>query len=97
MTVGHDNRLDDAPMLPVMCGRCGAEVQVRKSSWPQTSVQWTCGALARCEERCTAMQLADHGERGLFLTCSALRGSIDEAADNGSLPVVDDVPESSVY
>jgi hypothetical protein len=39
MVIRPDNRLDDAPMVPVVCARCGAGVQVRKSSWNQTSVQ----------------------------------------------------------
>ena len=88
------SRLDDAPMVPVLCGRCGAGVQVRKSSWNQTSVQWTGSALRRCEERCTAEQLAPPGGRGLFLECSALRGSIVNAVRSGALPVVDEANPS---
>ncbi|WP_166908649.1 ferredoxin [Mycobacterium sp. DL440] len=90
MTVRPDNRLDDAPMAPVMCGRCGAGVQVRKSSWNQTSVQWNGTALSRCEERCTAAQLAGNGGRGLFLACSALGESIVDAVGSGALRVVDE-------
>ncbi|MGV0807344.1 ferredoxin [Mycolicibacterium setense] len=94
MAVRTDNRLDDAPMVPVLCGRCGAGVQVRKSSWNQTSVQWTGSALRRCEERCTAGQLAPHGGHGLFLGCSALRGSIADAVRSGALAVVDETSSS---
>ncbi|MGV0815575.1 ferredoxin [Mycolicibacterium boenickei] len=90
MVVRQDNRLDDAPMVPVMCRRCGAGVQVRKSSWNQTSVQWTGAALGRCEERCTAAQLFGLGGGGLFLACSALNGSIADAVRSGALPVVDE-------
>ncbi|WKG05916.1 ferredoxin [Mycolicibacterium sp. HK-90] len=90
MAVRQDNRLEDAPMLPVMCRRCGAGVQVRKSSWSQTSVQWSAAALGRCEERCTATQLFGPGGGGLFLACSALGGSIDDAVRAGALPVVDE-------
>jgi hypothetical protein len=93
MTVRADNRLDDAPMAPVTCRQCGAGVQVRKSSWNQTSVQWTAAALARCEERCAAAQLAAYGGRGLFLACSALAGSIVDAVRQGTLSVVDDAAE----
>lgn len=90
MAVRPDNRLDDAPMAPVTCARCGSGVEVRKSSWNQTSVQWTRAALDRCEERCTAAQLADSGARGLFLACSALGGSIVDAVRSGALRVVDE-------
>lgn len=90
MTVRPDIRLDDAPMVPVTCARCGAGVQARKSSWNQTSVQWTGPALERCEERCTAGQLATSGGRGVFLACSALRESIEDAVRVGTLSVVDD-------
>lgn len=92
MAVRPDNRLDDAPMVPVTCARCGAGVEVRKSSWNQTSVQWTGAALSRCEERCTAAQLGDNGGRGLFLACSALGGSIVDAVRSGALHVVDERP-----
>ncbi len=88
MAVRPDIRLDDAPMVPVTCARCGAGVQVRKSSWNQTSVQWTGSALSRCEERCSAGQLAANGG-GLFLACSALNGSIFEAVKAGTVPVLD--------
>lgn len=86
MAVRPDNRLDDAPMAPVTCLRCGAGVEVRKSSWNQTSVQWTSAALQRCEERCTAVQLAGNG---LFLACSALNESIVDAVRSGAVRVVD--------
>ncbi|OMC33735.1 ferredoxin [Mycobacterium sp. GA-1841] len=90
MAIRPDNRLADAPMVPVECRRCGAGVQVRKSSWNQTSVQWTGTALNRCEERCTAAQLIGPGTRGLFLACWALSGSIADAVRSGALPVVDE-------
>lgn len=92
MAVRSDNRLADAPMVPVECQRCGAGVQARKSSWNQTSVQWTAAALGRCEERCTAAQLIGPGGQGLFLACSALAGSITAAVRSGALPVVDEAP-----
>lgn len=76
-------------MVPVSCERCGAVVEVRKSSWSQTSVQWTGPAWGRCEERYTAAQLAGRTERGLFLSCSALAGSIVDAVRAGVVAVVD--------
>ena len=92
MAVRPDNRLDGAPMAPVTCARCGAGVEVRKSSWNQTSVQWTGAALDRCEERCTAAQLADNRGLGLFLACSALGGSTVDAVRSGALQVIDEAP-----
>jgi len=38
-SVRVDNRLDDTPMMPVVCHDCGARVLARKSTWNQTSVQ----------------------------------------------------------
>jgi hypothetical protein len=90
MTVRPDNRLAETPMAPVACGRCGAGVLARKSSWNQTSVQWNAEASARCLERRDAENLAGHADRGLFLACSALSGSILDAVRNGNLPVVDE-------
>ena len=93
--IHHDNRLDDAPMVRVACARCDAGVQVRKSSWNQTSVQWSGTALSRCEERCTAAKLATEGGRGLFLSCSALKGSINDAVLAGTVRVVDGTTEQA--
>jgi hypothetical protein len=84
-----DNRLADAPMEPVVCRRCAANVLARKSSWDQTSVQWNAGASGQCLERLEAEKLSGHG-RGLFLACSALRDSIAAAVREGSLAIVDD-------
>jgi len=89
MTVRPDNRLADSPMVPVDCRRCGACVSARKSSWNQTSVQWSAEAQASCLERRDAQHLAAHSERGLFPGCSALTDSIVDAVRAGDLPVVD--------
>lgn len=89
MALRPDNRLADAPMLPVACRRCGAEVLARKSTWDQTSIQWNAEAMGRCQERAEAAKLAGHG-LGLFLACSALRTSLLAAAGDGTLPIVDD-------
>ncbi|WP_255799542.1 ferredoxin [Mycobacteroides abscessus] len=90
MTIRPDNRLADVPMVPVACHRCGAGVEVRKSSWDQTSVQWGGEAMASCVERREAEKLSAHGGRGLFLACSALSDSICVAVRDGELPVVDE-------
>jgi hypothetical protein len=90
MAVRPDNRLADAPMVPVACRHCGASVLVRKSSWNQTSVQWTAEASAQCLERRDADNLAAYAGRGVFLACSALNGSIVDAVRHGDLSVVDE-------
>jgi hypothetical protein len=90
VTVPTDNRLADAPMVPVTCRSCGAEVLARKSSWQQTSVQWDAAALARCPQRHQALLLSEHGGRGVFVSCSELRESIRHAVRDGVLPVLDD-------
>ncbi|WP_445165479.1 ferredoxin [Mycolicibacterium sp. Dal123E01] len=89
MTVRPDNRLADAPMVSVGCRECGARVEVRKSSWEQTSVQWNADATAACVQRKSAQALAGHGS-GVFLVCSALRDSIDEAVRRGQVRVLDE-------
>ncbi len=84
-----DNRFLDEAMRPVECRRCSARVEVRKSSWHQTSVQWDAAATAACQERPEAALLP--GPNGSFFeSCSALRESIREAALGGAVPVSDD-------
>lgn len=90
MTLQIDNRLSDAPMAPVDCGRCGAQVLARKSSWNQTSVQWNAGASAACLQRRDPDISGAYSGRGVFLGCSALTGSIVGAVGDGDLPVVDE-------
>ncbi|GAA2142666.1 ferredoxin [Actinomadura napierensis] len=80
MTIRQDDRLADGPLLPVRCRRCAAEVLVRKSSWEQTSIQWTAEARAACPELA-----ADPHE-----TCPALRSAIQEAALTGAIRVIDE-------
>lgn len=76
-----DNRLaDGAPMRPLSCDRCAAQVLVRKSSWQQTSVQWNGGAMALCAER--------EGAGAAFEGCRSLRDTIREAALRGTVELV---------
>ncbi|MCB0944649.1 MAG: ferredoxin, partial [Mycobacterium sp.] len=86
MTVRPDNRLLDAAPVPVHCRRCEATVQVRKSSWAQTSVQWDAAAMAACAQRRAATALAGH-DNGPFLVCSDLRAAIEDAARRGEVPI----------
>ena len=89
--VRKDNRLDEMPMVPVACRKCGARVLARKSSWNQTSVQWNADATARCAERAEAQQISVPGSRGVFLACSALSESILGAVRHGGLSIVDEM------
>ncbi len=82
-----DVRLESAPMRPVTCATCGAAVLARKSSWDQSTVQWTAAALDRCTERRTTTEVSDRPNRNAFAGCTALRSSIREAAVRGSLDV----------
>lgn len=84
-----DDRLLDAPMIPVACKHCGAEVLARKSSWAQTSVQWNAQALSRCAQRQDPNTMPLRSD-AVFLGCSDLRDSIREAASHGRLQVLDD-------
>lgn len=89
-SVREDNRLDEMPMVPVVCRSCGARVLARKSTWNQTSVQWNADAAARCAERAEAQRLSAHAGRGVFLACSALSESIVDAVRRGDLSIVDE-------
>ncbi|MFC3454427.1 ferredoxin [Amycolatopsis speibonae] len=83
MTTRSDERLADTPLREVGCGSCGARVEVRKSSWEQTSIQWTGSAWASCLERQAACPGA------FFAGCGALRQAITDAVLCGELPVHD--------
>lgn len=78
-----DERLLDSPPIQVDCKHCGATVLARKSSWQQTSVQWSADAMARCVERREAPKP--------FLVCSKLRQSIEDAARSGAVSILDEV------
>ncbi|OBA80757.1 ferredoxin [Mycobacterium sp. 1164966.3] len=85
-----DNRLDEMPMVPVVCRNCGANVLARKSTWNQTNVQWNSDATARCAERREARKMPMPGSRGVFLMCTALSESICDAVRRGELCIVDE-------
>ncbi len=91
MSVRPDNRLAEASMTPLACTACGARVEVRKSSWDQTSIQWHDEAVGACLER-RATTVAPGPNGGAFRGCGALRASVREAAVNGSLHIVDEDP-----
>lgn len=84
-----DVRLDDGPMRPVSCRACSAVVEVRKSSWEQTSIQWSTEAIARCQER----RPGNYGADTLaFEGCRKLSESIHDAVADGTLAVQSDAP-----
>lgn len=91
MSVRPDNRLATAPMTPLACNACGARVEVRKSSWDQTSIQWHEDAVATCVERRAATDRPGPNG-GTFGGCANLRETVREAAVAGSLGIVDDDP-----
>lgn len=96
--VRPDVRLETAPMQPVSCTTCGAEVLARKSSWDQSTLQWTATALGQCTERRTTSDgatLSDRPNRNAFPGCAALRASVREAAVRGELDVQSDEPLKS--
>ena len=91
MAVRPDVRLETEPMRPVSCGTCGARVTARKSSWDQTSIQWSEDAMAACVERPRAP--VGPGVNGaVFTGCDALRDAVREAAVRGDLEVVSGEP-----
>jgi hypothetical protein len=91
MAVRPDVRLDDTPMQPVSCGTCGAHILARKSSWDQTSLQWSDNALAACvERRASGPRPGPNG--ATFAGCAALRTAVREAAVRGELAVISGDP-----
>ena len=79
----EDERLRDRPLQQVRCGVCRAAVGVRKSSWEQTTIQWSHESLTGCWERSAA------DDARLFVGCTALRDAIGEAAVRGELTFPD--------
>ncbi len=78
-------------MQPVTCAECHARVEVRKSSWEQTSIQWHDDAQQACLERRAA--LPGQGPNGVTFTgCAALRQAIREAAVHGDIGVQSNEP-----
>lgn len=95
MSIRPDNRLADAPMVPVTCRACGARVSARKSSFEQTSVQWNADAAQRCPQRRDSEALAGHGRPPVFLSCSELSESIVDAVRTGQLTIVDETVDAT--
>lgn len=79
-------------MEPVECRACGSRVQARKSSWDQTTVQWSADALLRCQERQAPGPPSGRPNRDAFPGCGELKASLRAAAVRGSLTVQDGDP-----
>lgn len=94
MAARPDVRLADAPMQPVTCHTCEGQVEARKSSWDQTTIQWTPETRAACVER-RASSPRPGANGATFTGCSALRDSVREAAVMGELDVLSDEPLKS--
>lgn len=71
-------------MTQVACGRCGTEVVVEKSSWHQTTVQWTTAALSRCPALSDATV-----SHPAFRRCADLHASIHAAVLDGAFGSLD--------
>ncbi len=74
---------------PVACDRCGTEVLVHKSSFHQTSVQWSGTAAQNCELLASAAARGERLDPGAH-SCPALRASIERAVVEGRLTVPED-------
>ncbi|WP_235736461.1 hypothetical protein [Nocardioides alcanivorans] len=79
-------------MRPVTCLTCAAEVLARKSSWDQTTVQWSAEAVERCVERKQQLPPNERPNRNAFLGCHALKDSVRAAAVRGALEIQDEDP-----
>lgn len=81
-----DSRLVEIPLQALDCSECVARVLVRKTTWQQSSIQWTTDALEACRER----PATSCGERpkDRFVGCETLRAEIREATLDGRLEVV---------
>ncbi|WP_030410072.1 hypothetical protein [Streptomyces sp. NRRL S-1448] len=74
-------------MPPVTCATCGNQVHCEKFSPAHTSVQWTADAAVVCPE--FRDRVAAGATSARIRTCRALRASIDDAVENGTLEVTD--------
>ncbi|MEE4418009.1 hypothetical protein [Streptomyces bugieae] len=74
-------------MQPVECATCGNQVLCEKFSRAHTSVQWTAEAAVVCTE--FRAQVTAGATSARIRTCRALRRSIDDAVENGTLEITD--------
>ncbi len=86
MEAPSDVRLIETPMQSLACGECTARVLVRKSTWQQTSIQWTAEALNACRERAAFSDAEDSAEP--FRGCESLNETIREAASEGTITII---------
>ncbi|MER8024347.1 hypothetical protein SLW73_17315 [Glutamicibacter protophormiae] len=79
----------DAAVQQVRCIECLAKVQVRKSAWEQTSVQWNDEALDLCRER--PARSTGNLPRDQFVGCETLRAAVRDETVQGNLKLADQV------
>lgn len=79
----------DAAVQQVRCIECLAKVQVRKSAWEQTSVQWNNEALDLCRER--PARSTGNLPRDQFVGCETLRAAVRDETVQGNLKLADQV------
>ncbi|NLU81649.1 hypothetical protein [Rhodococcus sp. HNM0569] len=76
-------------MQPLQCTECAARVLVGKNSWEHTSVQWDDAARTACHyvrDAHAGRPEAPHPG------CPALTATVEAAARDGSLTILDDTP-----
>lgn len=73
-------------MQSLACGECTARVLVRKSTWQQTSIQWTSEALNACQERAALGDTDNSAEP--FRVCESLMETIRGAASEGTITII---------
>lgn len=79
----------DTAVQQVRCIECLAKVQVRKSAWEQTSVQWNNEALDLCRER--PARSTGNLPRDQFVGCETLRAAVRDETVQGNLKLADQV------
>ncbi|WP_068268827.1 hypothetical protein [Aldersonia kunmingensis] len=70
-------------MQELMCHTCRNHVLVEKYSPTHTSVQWLADAESACPEFARRAAAGEHSN--WIPTCTALRDSIEQAAESGAL------------
>ncbi len=85
-TTTEEQRLyTEARLVEVACLDCLARVRVKKNSDHHTSVQWSTGARADCQE--FQRRGVQPGGRDVHKPCARLRASIEDAVRAGDVPI----------
>ena len=84
-TVEDQRRYTEARLVEVACLDCLAKVRVKKNSEHHTAIQWSSEALDHCAEFQRASSQPEG--RPVYLACSRLRSSIEQAVKDGTIEV----------